>query len=344
MRKVIITRYGAVGDHLHATHLPRALKEIGFDHVAVEYNIKGKQVWANNPFVDEHLQFEPSGYPQCQWPPFVLAKRWEAKIIEDGFERHINLQNSLEYGYIAMESQPEYYRDSKFRRTKYGEHNYYDQTSLWAGFPQFLGRKGELYFTDEEEASVKAMYEARYKENFVIVLNLSGTSKHKLFLNAKEVIEEFHMKHPDAICLTMGDEATKVFQFEGNRVRNLAGECPMRQSMLITKYANLTIGAESGLMVAATLLGCPTVQLMTAASIKNHGGDFANDYSLQSPCKCSPCHKGPYQYLGCPTIKNLDQKFPACIVFDKEVILNQMEKIYDAFRSSKDKNTALSTM
>lgn len=344
MRKVIITRFGAVGDHLHATHLPRALKEIGFDHVAIEYNIKGKYVWAHNPFVDEHLNFEPTHYPQCQWPVSVIGKRWGVMMKEGGFERHINLQNSLEYGYIAMENQSEYYLSSEERRKLYGEHNYYDQTSLWAGFPEFLGRKGELYFTDEEESQVKDMYEARYKENFVIVLNLSGTSEHKLFYNAKEVIEAFHVKHPDAFCLVMGDERSKKFEFEGERIRNLAGQCPMRQSMLITKYANLVIGCESGLMVASTLLGSPTVQLMTAASIKNHGGDFSNDYSLQSPCKCSPCHKGPYQYIGCPKFSHLDQKYPECIKFNTDTVLNQMERVYDAFRASKDKNSSLSTV
>lgn len=344
MRKVLITRYGACGDHLHATHLPRALKEIGFDHVAIEYNVKGKNVWANNPFVDEHLHFEPSHYPQSHWPISVLEKRWKAILEEGEFEKHINLQNSLEYGYIAMENQSEYYLSSEERRMMYGGRNYYDQTSLWAGYPEFTGRKGELYFTEEEEAQVKAMYEARYKENFVIVLNLSGTSKHKLFYNAKEVIEKFHVKHPDSFCLTMGDDITKTFQFEGDRIRNLAGVCPIRQSMLITKYANLVIGCESGLMVAANLLGAPTIQLMTAASIKNHGGDMKNDYSLQSPCKCSPCHKGPYQYIGCPKFEDKGEKYPECIKFDVDTILNKMEKIYDAFRASKDQNANLSAV
>jgi hypothetical protein len=98
--------------------------------------------------------------------------------------------------------------------------------------------------------------------------------------------------------------------------------------MLMAKYASLVIGAESGLMVASTLLGAPTVQLMTAASLKNHGGDFVNDYSLQSPAPCSPCHKGPYDYIGCPKFQHLGSQYPVCVKFEPEIILARMEQVY----------------
>lgn len=338
MRKVLITRYGAVGDHLHATHLPRLLKEkAGFDYVAVEYNPKGKEAWLSNPFVDEHIHFNPTAYPQSGWSLNVLYKRWEEMLIQGNFEKHINLQMSIEYGYIAMENMPDYYRNDEYRRTKFGGHNYYDQTSLWTGYPEWCGEKGELHFLESEENLVKGFYEEKYKDNFVLIANLSGTSKHKIFYNAEPIIKEFLALHPDAVCFTMGDkDVAQHVEFKGERIRNYAGIIPYRQSMLMTKYANCTIGAESGLMVAATLLGCPTVQLMTAASIKNHGGNFVNDFSLQSPVKCSPCHKGPYDYIGCPTIEHLGIKYPACIKFESQTILNQLEKVYDNYRTKKE--------
>jgi ADP-heptose:LPS heptosyltransferase len=98
--------------------------------------------------------------------------------------------------------------------------------------------------------------------------------------------------------------------------------------MLMAKYADLVIGAESGLMVAANLFGSPTIQLMTAASIKNHGGDLPNDHSLQSPAKCSPCHKGPYDYIGCPTFEHLGLSYPKCVLFNPDTVLDRMEEVY----------------
>lgn len=351
MRKVLITRFGAVGDHIHATHLPRLLKDkAGFDYVAVEYNMKGKEAWSLNPFVDEHIQFDPNIQLRAPWPHSVYLKRWEEMIAKGGFEKHIMLQKSLEYGYIAMEDQAEYYRNSEYRRKKYGGHNYYDQTSIFAGYPEWCGIVGDLYFTEQEENLVKGIYEERYKDKFVIIANLSGSSMHKIFYNAEAIIKTFLAKHEDAVCITMGDDNCKKYiEFEGERIINRAGRgtpgsyYPFRQSMLMAKYCNLLIGSESGLMVAGTLLGAPTIQLMTAANIKNHGGDFVNDFSLQSPAKCSPCHKGPYDFIGCPKIDYLGLKYPACIKFDVETVLNQMEKVYDNYKS-KSKASNVSSM
>ena len=127
----------------------------------------------------------------------------------------------------------------------------------------------------------------------------------------------------------MGDNACKDhLEFSGERIVNKAGVYPIRQSMLMTKYANLVIGCESGLMVASTLLGAPTLQLMTAASITNHGGWADNDYSLQAPVHCSPCHKGPYEFIGCPTFDFMGQRYPECIKFNTETVLETMEQVY----------------
>lgn len=334
MKKVLITRYAAFGDHIHASHLPRLLKQkAGFDYVAFEYNLKGASIYQNNPYIDEHLIFDPSFPPVRDYPFSFLETRW--KILSKKYDKFINLYNSIEYGYIAMEDQPEYYLGSEELRKLYGGHNYYDQTVEFAGYPEWKGEKGELYFTAEEHDIVQAIYEKAYDGKFVVMCNLSGTSKHKLFYGAEGIIKAFLDRHKDAVCILVGDEAAREnISFEGERIINRAGNFdgakhyPFRQSMLMAKYANLVIGAESGLMVASTLLGTPTVQLMTAASLKNHGGDFANDYSLQSPAPCSPCHKGPYDYIGCPKFEHLGLKYPVCIKFDPENILTKMEEVY----------------
>lgn len=349
MKKAYITRYAAFGDHIHASHLPRLLKQKGgYDYVAFEYNPKGVDIYSNNPFIDEHIVFDPQVMKD---KPFsFLEKRWEQIFERGNFTKHFNLFNSIEYGYIAMEDQTEYYRSSEYRRKKFGGHNYFDQTVRFLGYSEWVGEKGEIYFTDEEISIIKDIYNANYKDKFVIVCNLSGTSKHKLFYNAEYIIKTFLLQHSDAVCITVGDDLSKKhLEFSGDRIINRCGEFEkgkrysFRQSMGIVKFANMTIGCESGLMVASTVLGCPTVQLMTAASIKNHGGDFNNDYSLQSPAECSPCHKGPYEYIGCPKFDYLNERYPICIKFKSDVVLNRMEQVYDAW-SKKYTKTALSIM
>lgn len=332
-----------MGDHIHASHLPRLLKEReGYDYVAFEYNPKGQSIYANNPFIDEHIVFDPMSKEVAGKPLSFLTKRYEQIMERREFTKHFDLYRSIEYGYIAMEDQNAYYASSEERRIKFGSRNYYDQTTVFAGFPQHVGMKGDLFFTQKEEDFVRRIFSEKYSGKFVIVCNLSGTSKHKLFYNADKIVKAFLDRHSDAVCITMGDEESrKHLDFSGHQIVNRAGvfndkgefeggkAYPFRQSMLMSKYSNLVIGCESGLMVAATLLGAPTVQLMTAASIKNHGGDFKNDYSLQSPAACSPCHKGPYDYIGCPKFEYLNERYPVCIKFEVETVLNRMEQVYD---------------
>ena len=348
MKSAYVTRYGACGDHIHSTHVPRLLKEqLGYDYVAFEYNYKGIPIYDNNPFIDEHIFFEPSAKPVCDYPWSFIEKRWAQIMADGGFSKHINLYRSIENNYLAMEDMAEYYMSDKYRRDRYGKLNFYDAVTEFIGHPEFCGMKGELYFTETEESFINKMW-ADYELNdkFVIVCNLSGTSRHKLFYKAEAIIKQFLSRHSDAVCITMGDDMARQYaDFRGERIINRAGNFaedkhyPFRQSMLITKYAQLVIGCESGIMVAATLLGAPTVQLMTAASIKNHGGDFANDYSLQSPCKCSPCHKGPYQYVGCPKININGQMYPICIKFDSDTIISRMEEVYGARDQKSEQET-----
>ena len=64
---------------------------------------------------------------------------------------------------------------------------------------------------------------------------------------------------------------------------------------------------------------------MTAASLDNHTKYAKNDYSLQSPAYCSPCCKGPYQYIGCPS----KDGYPLCVYFDIEKIMEKVDEIHD---------------
>lgn len=350
MKKAYITRYGAFGDHIHCTHIPEMLKKkLGYDYVAFEYNAKGYQIHKYNPFIDEHIRFEPMLNPINTYPDSFIHKRWKNIKKNGRFDIHINLQNSIEYGYIAMEDANEYYMSDETRRQMFGEYNYYDVTTRYCGKydprfldPELLGATGTIYFDKKTETDiVEKVYADNFYGKFVIICNLSGTSKHKMFYNAEQIIKTFLSRHEDAVCITMGDKDCRDFiEFHGDRIINRASndsaKYPFRQSILMTKYANMVIGCESGLMVASQTFQTPTVQLMTAASIKNHGGDLKNDYSLQSPARCSPCHKGPYDYIGCPKFDFLGKKYPICIKFSMNTILDRMEQVYNDYTGKRE--------
>lgn len=331
MKKALISRYCAYGDAIHCSHLPHLLKLKGYDVVDVEANIKLANILYENPFIDNLTVFERNQNHLIYSNPFYMRKRWD--IISKGYDKFINLYGSLEQGCIAMEFDAEYFMHDSNRK-EMRDINFYDQTSLWAGFPEEVGKwQGEIYFNEEEENIVKK-FMTQFEGKFVVMINLSGTTIHKRFIIAKEIANWLLNEYRDVHIITTGDSLCKPYDIQHERSTSIVGKFPFRQALNIAKYVNLFLSMESGLAVGANAFGTPTIQLMTSSSLNNHPKYAANDYSLQSPAYCSPCSKGPYRFIGCPH-KN---GFPLCVYFNPEDVKAQIRKVYENSFSSNTKN------
>ena len=313
---------------IHISHLPRLLKDNGWDFIGVITGYKGAQILANNPFVDQihYLEFGGIGIEQHYYDSRLNA-------ISLQYDRVIDLLHSLEVGALALEKQSLYYQHQK-HRDRIGQENYYDISTRIAGYPELCGKyKGEMFYTDEEIRIVEydLLRPGRFKDNFKVMINISGSSPHKSFIYAHDIATYILDKYPDSIIFLTGDKQSvdDGLDFsDGERVRSIIGKKKFRQAALMVKYMNLMIGAESGIMVASNMWGTPTIQLMTAASINNHCKYAENDLSLQSPAWCSPCYKGPYKYYGCPKIDD----YPLCVYFNIDDIKTQVDKAYEMFK------------
>ena len=245
------------------------------------------------------------------------------------YDKVINLNHTIEVGALPGQYQREYFLDQKTRE-RIGSDNYYDIATKAAGFPHLVGKyRGELFFSKHEE-EVVAKYLEKYDGKFKVLINLSGSSPHKVFVQAKEVVDRIMDKHSDSQIFTTGDDLSKGIDSQRTGVIRLTNKMPFRQVLLMAKYMNCVIGTESGMMCGASCHGTPTIQLMTAASLKNHTQYADNNYSLQSPARCSPCHKNPYDYWGCPTRDN----YPLCVFFEVDKIMSQIERIHDKWITS----------
>ena len=328
MNKVLISRYGAYGDIIHCSHLPRLLKEHGYDHVAFETNIKGTQLLCCNPFIDELIFFEPSQHLEAYSSPTMMDRHW--KEISMGYDRFINLYRSLEFSVVAMEEMPEYYMHQKARDWM-GEISFYDQTTKWAGFPELMGKyTGEVYYTTEEIHTVERWME-RFKDKFLVMINLTGTTIHKILLDHQGYIDYILEKYPDAQIITTGDSSCKDMVKKHDRVISIAGRYPFRQAVLMTRYVDCLLTMESGVGVAGSMWGTPSIQIMTSSSLVNHPNNAKGDFSIQSPAKCSPCSKGPYKFLGCPH----KDGYPMCVHLDTEVVRGRIDETYRAYREDR---------
>jgi len=140
---------------------------------------------------------------------------------------------------------------------------------------------------------------------------------------AENVARKILIKYPKAIIFLTGDEHCKEQEFTGDRIISWVTKRNIRSVALMTKYMDLTISMETGLPLIAHSWDAPCLQLLTAASYENHIKGAKNAYWLQSPALCSPCHKNPREYWGCPSKDNM----PVCVWFDEDKI---MEKVGEA--------------
>lgn len=325
MKKALISRYGAYGDIIHCSHLPRLLKEHGYDQVDFETNIKGKQLLSCNPFIDNLTMLELAHYPEMTKDLIMLDRHWGE--ISREYDIFINLYHSLEYAVVAMEDSPEYYMHQKARDWM-GKISFYDQTTKWAGFPELMGKyRGELWYTTAERVVVEKWMET-YKDKFVVMLNLTGTTIHKVLLDYKEYIAYILKTYPDAHVITTGDEACKDMVKKNPRVTDISGKFPFRQAAHIIRYIDCLLTMESGLGVVASMWGTPSIQIMTSSSLTNHPNNAPGDFSIQSPARCSPCSKGPYSFRGCPHTNG----YPLCAIIDTKKVKEQIDKTYRAYQ------------
>lgn len=351
MKRVYLVRYGAYGDHLHMSPVIRAFKEEGW-HVTFEYNHKGSQIHAYNPYIDKHCYHEPSAPVYAKDPDANIKLTNRFKEIEKNYDRFVNFKGSLEQSLIVSENSPEYHLPKSIRNRMFGNISFHDQSIKWAGLPEkYHGRVPEVYFRRKEHEHIKKLLRPIVdKGKHIMMWSIAGTMWQKaIYPWAKEVCDEFQRRHPNVvIILTAGPEYKKFgwgvdYKADGwqeSPVINVIGIWPFRQALLATRYVHSLVTPETGIGIGAGAYGTPKCMLLTAASLKNIMGGHKNDFSIQSDAWCSPCHRAIYNMDTCDTKEVKDavcsysetkhsDRLPICVFFDKEKVLDQMEKMYE---------------
>jgi len=319
MKTCFISRLGGAGDVLHAAHLPRLIKEhYKVDHITWETNYHGMHILTGNPYIDD-LQ-----YVDVNKMTFNRMSK-NLEYAKENYDMVFNFANTIELEYCCNENDQRYYRSSKWRREKLGK-NYYDVMTDAAGLPEsYYGTRGQLYFSDEEHRLAKAWIDEKHNSHDkVILVNMSGSTLHKKFIQAESVCRKILEAYPKCLIILTGDEYCKDQVFKHERVLSYVGSKTngFRSVALKCKYVDLNISLESGIACVAHSWDAPTLQLLTAASYDNHIKYAKNAYWLQSPEECSPCHRNPREYFGCP----VREKHPSCIWFSEQQIMEKVEE------------------
>lgn len=305
---------------MHCAHLPKLIKEYyGIDYLVWETNFHGMHILTGNPYINVLQMVDTS----------KMTYNRMSKNLEDARETYdmvFDLSNTIEKEYCLNENDQRYYRSDRWRRENVGKISYYDVMTKAIGLPEsYFGTRGQLYFLDSEHANACVSVMKRKTDlncDTSILINLSGSTLHKKFIQAESISRKILDKYQKAYIVLTGDEYCKSQVFEHERVLNRVGIWNFRTVALRCKYMDLNISLESGLALVAHSWDAPTLQLLTAASWDNHVKYAKNAYWLQAETACSPCHRNPREYFGCPVV----DKHPGCIYFNEDKIIEKVEE------------------
>lgn len=329
-KKALVTRLGAYGDLVMASPLFRLLKEDGFYTVA-NVNPRGAKVLENNPYVDEVMLHVDDSVPNEE-----LDKHW--REISNGFDRFINLSGSIEKGLLKTRDDEEYHWP-KWKRHEVCNFNYYDRTMALGGYPEKTGLNGEIYFSKEEEEWGKSIREQN-NGRFIVLWSLSGSSVHKAYPYNVYVGPKFLDDHENAVVFTVGEPACRLLEWNHSRIRKRVGTWDIRKSLVMSKYADLVIGPETGVLNAAGCFETTKIVMLSHSSHENLSKYWKNCTPISAKphmAPCHPCHKMIYRLDDCITNKAIGA--PVCTAhLEPEIVLEAMDK---AYKTWEEKNNGI---
>jgi len=322
-------RLSAFGDAIMISSIFPYLKRGGY-HLTLNIAERIVPVLQNNPYVDDIIVHETNSILNDK-----LGEHWDK--LSQGYDRVINLSQSIEKGLLAMEGSEEFWLPKEERHRMYN-YNYYDRTMEIAGYP-IKGTVGELYFSQYEKMVGRALRK-KYKNKFLILWALSGSSYHKAYPHTELCIREFLSMHKDAFVITCGDVFCKVLEtdLQGHpQIKLCSDEWGIRKSMLTTKIADLVIGTETGITNAVGCYDTPKIVLLSHSSKENLTKYFKNCFSLYAQdCDCYPCHRLIYSREVCP-VDAITRATKCMANISPDVVLDCMETVYERWKEGRSK-------
>jgi len=331
-QKLLLIGYRAYGDWIYT--LPAINELLKVYDIHLEINIKGHELFHGDPRFTGITVCEFERYPEDQIER-LIKERQERLIADLKPDRVLNINGTLEVQCIAERFQDEFHLPVIERQRIFGGRNFYEAVFERCGLPipETMELEG-LYFTPEQLEWADRWRE-RHKDQFVVIVPFAGSRCHKVYHEMPRLTREILERHPDAFIYLAGDAGLTKATWKHERIRHTCNT-PIKQVILMTKQADMVIGGETGLMVAAGMWGTPKVMLCTASSIFQTTKYHKNDFSMQAKIGCSPCHRAIHTAEDCESMVYDDKGealYPACVKrFDYDEILQKVDHVHEYLR------------
>jgi len=287
-KTVAVVRYGAFGDLIMTSSLFPLLKKEGY-HVTLYTTPRGWEVVSSDPNVDQVILQDTD-----QVPNEALFEFWSNE--EKKYDRFINLSESVEGSLLTLPSRiaakwPKKLRDRELDK------NYLEFTHDIAGLPHVFNPR---FYASPQESDWARRESSRIGK--FILYSLSGSSIHKAWPHMDALLARL-MLHTDYKVVLTGAEMDKILEggWEAEpRILKRAGVWSIREAMAMLPHADLVIGAETGVLNAASMLPMPKVVTLSHSSVENLTKHWVNTTSLvPRGTPCYPCHMMHYDWSSC---------------------------------------------
>lgn len=328
-KRALVVRYGAIGDFIQSTPVFRKLKEEGY-HVTVNGTDTAKDVLKYNPNVDEIAVQIRDYVPNQGTVSGPLFEYWQD--LGSKYDKFVNLTGAAEETLLVPdarlmvmmgqigEKHPELNEQNRFYNAirtvqkQVGDTNYYDNHLKKAGYSD-TGLNGELFFSDSETIMAQG-FRDRYPGRFIVMWVLSGSSYHKRYPYFQQVAQELVVRNPDILLISVGDaECSLIERAESNKYLPRSGRWHLRTTLNMTRFVDLVIGPETGILNAAGCFDTPKITMLSHSSHENLCKYWKNDFCIAPPKEevfCHPCHVLHYIHTTnseCPTCKGATHSY-----------------------------------
>ena len=358
-KRALVVRYGAIGDYIQSVPVLRKIKEEGY-HVTLNCTAQAKEVLKHCPYVDEFAVQLTNYVPNEGVVSGPLFEYWEE--LKKKYDKFVNLTGAAEETLLVpdarlmvmmdqigkkhpeLDEQNKFYNAIRSVREQVGTQNYYDNHLKKAGYSD-IGKNGELFFSEQEEIMAQG-FRDKYAGRFIIMWALSGSSYHKRYPYFQEVAQELVIKNPDVLLVSVGDpDCALLERSESNRYLPRAGRWLLRTTLVMTKYVDLVVGPETGILNAAGCFDTPKITMLSHSSHDNLCKYWKNDFCIApDPAEvfCHPCHVLHY-------IHTVNQECVQCKGSTHSVVTENQEMKglggmwtcpYEVAKNSRDKSGA----
>lgn len=292
IKKILIFRFGAIGDVVHSTALYRSLKKNNPD-LSIHYLTT--QIPAllinNDPDLDKVWTAEKKSYKYLN----KIAKN----LRKENFDLCINLQPSIRTRIFS------FLINSKINITYKKNFKFHAVENFWKTakplFPDIiLDKELKLYISEEIQEKMPDLI----KDENIIGFNMgvSGTRQGRRWSLEywRQLAYELVNKHNFKIILTGSKED---IEFSENLldispdIESFCGKLNIAENAALISKCKLIVSGDTGPLHIATAVGTPSIGLYGAAPVSRTGPYGKNTYTFKSDRKCVPCNRRKCRYI-----------------------------------------------